>query len=71
MSTILDEKIANKIKCVPLSDTTLSWRINDSAENLELHLVPRLQCDGEFAIQLDESTDISNCATLGVCDIRT
>lgn len=64
VSTVLDEKSADKIKCVPLSDTTVSRRISDIAENLEFQLVSRLQSAGEFAIQLDESTDISNCAVL-------
>ncbi|KAK8381319.1 hypothetical protein O3P69_018423 [Scylla paramamosain] len=61
---MLDGKSADKIKCVPISDTTVSRRISDIAENLELQLVSHLQTAGEFAIQLDESTDISNCAVL-------
>lgn len=64
VSTMLDGKSADKIKCVPISDTTVSRRISDIAENLELQLVSHLQTAGEFAIQLDESTDISNCAVL-------
>ena len=67
VSTMLDGKSADKIKSVPISDTTVSRRISDIAENLELQLVSRLQTAGEFAIQLDESTDISNCAVLLVC----
>ncbi|KAK8371990.1 hypothetical protein O3P69_014196 [Scylla paramamosain] len=61
---MLDGKSADKIKYVPISDTTVSRRISDIAENLELQLVSHLQTAGEFAIQLDESTDISNCAVL-------
>ncbi|XP_037792066.1 protein FAM200B-like [Penaeus monodon] len=63
VSTMLDGKSADKIKCVPISDTTVSRRISDIAENLE-QLVSHLQTAGEFAIQLDESTDISNSAVL-------
>ncbi|XP_037773365.1 protein FAM200B-like, partial [Penaeus monodon] len=55
VSTMLDGKSADKIKCVPISDTTVSRRISDIAD---------LQTAGEFAIQLDEGTDISNCAVL-------
>ncbi|KAK8406342.1 hypothetical protein O3P69_007205 [Scylla paramamosain] len=61
---MLDGKSADKIKCVPISDTTVARQISDIAENLELQLVSHLQTAGEFAIQLDESTDISNCAVL-------
>ena len=61
---ILDGKSADKIKCVPLIDTTVSRRISDIAENLECQLVSRLQSARELGIQLDESTDISNCAVL-------
>ena len=35
-----------------------------TTDNLECQLVSRLQSAGDFAIQLDESTDISNCAAL-------
>lgn len=64
VSTVLDEKSAEKIKCIPVSDTTMSRRISDIAKDLEFQLVSRLQSTEEFAIQLDESTDIANCATL-------
>lgn len=64
LTTVLDEKLAEKIKCVPVSDTTVSRRIRDIAEDLEFQLVSRLQAAEECAIQLEESTDIANCATL-------
>ncbi|XP_066958897.1 protein FAM200B-like [Macrobrachium rosenbergii] len=66
VTTVLDEKSAEKIKCVPVSDTTVSRRIRHIAENLEFQLVSRLQAVEEYAIQRDESTDIANCATLQV-----
>ncbi|XP_066543047.1 protein FAM200A-like [Hoplias malabaricus] len=64
VSTVLDEKAAEKIKAIPVSDNTVSRRIEDIAENLENQLISRLQTAKDFAIQLDESTDISACATL-------
>ena len=64
VSTILDGKSADKIKCVPLIDITVSRRVSDIAENLECQLVSHLQSAGEFSIQLDESTHISSCTVL-------
>ncbi|XP_037792065.1 protein FAM200A-like [Penaeus monodon] len=57
VSTMLDGKSADKIKCVPISDTTVSRRISDIAENWN-KLVSHLQTAGEFAIQLDERFEI-------------
>nr|XP_005998765.1 PREDICTED: protein FAM200B-like [Latimeria chalumnae] len=62
--TILDEKSAEKLRSIPLSDNTMSRRICSIAEHLEAKLITWLQSAGDFAIQLDENTDISNCATL-------
>lgn len=62
--TIFDDKSAEKLRSIPLSDNTMSRRICDIAEHLEAQLITRLQSAGDFAIQLDESTDVSNCATL-------
>ncbi|XP_066982780.1 protein FAM200B-like [Macrobrachium rosenbergii] len=64
VTTVLDEKSAEKIKCVPVNDTTVSRRVGDIAEDLEFQLVSCLQAVEEYAIQLDESTDIANCTTL-------
>ncbi|MBN3278710.1 F200A protein, partial [Polyodon spathula] len=61
--TIFDDKSAEKLRSIPLSDNTMSRRICDIAEHLEAQLITRLQSAGDFAIQLDESTDVSNCAT--------
>ncbi|XP_076592490.1 LOW QUALITY PROTEIN: protein FAM200A-like [Chaetodon auriga] len=64
VSIVIDEKSAEKIKSVPLSNNTVSQRIHDIADNLEEQLVSRLKKAGCFSIQLDESTDVSDCATL-------
>lgn len=53
LTTVLDEKLAEKIKCVPVSDTTVSRRIRDIAEDLEFQLVSRLQAAEECAILLE------------------
>ena len=61
---MFDENSANKLKSIPVSDNTISRRICTIAEHLEKNLITRLQSGVEFAIQLDESTDVANCATL-------
>ena len=55
-----------KISCVPLSNDTVQRRICDIAEDIEKQVVNGISGAplNKFAIQLDESTDVSNCAQL-------
>ncbi|XP_008055319.1 protein FAM200A [Carlito syrichta] len=62
--TIFDDKSADKLRTIPLSDNTISRRICTIAKHLETMLITRLQSGIDFAIQLDESTDIASCPTL-------
>ncbi|XP_047693733.1 protein FAM200A [Prionailurus viverrinus] len=62
--TIFDDKSADKLRTIPLSDNTISRRICTIANHLEAMLITRLQSGIDFAIQLDESMDIANCPTL-------
>lgn len=64
VNTVLDENASEKLKLIPLSDNTVSCRIGDIAQNLEEQLIARLKSAKDFAIQLDESTDIASSATL-------
>ncbi|KAL2087312.1 hypothetical protein ACEWY4_018371 [Coilia grayii] len=64
VSIVMDEKSAEKIKSIPLSNNTVSQRIHDIADNLKEKLVSRLKKAECFSIQLDESTDVSDCVTL-------
>lgn len=63
VSAMIDKK-ANKLKSIPLSDNTVSRRITDVSDNLEEQFISRLKTAGDFSIQLDESTDVSDSATL-------
>ncbi|XP_064221842.1 protein FAM200B isoform X2 [Aotus nancymaae] len=63
--TIFDDKSADKLNTIP-NDNTISLRICTIAEHLEAMLITRLQSGIDFAIQLDESTDIGSCTTLFV-----
>ncbi|XP_035225125.1 zinc finger BED domain-containing protein 5-like [Stegodyphus dumicola] len=60
---MLGEKAAKKIELVPLSNNTVSHRINDLANYVENELLKRIKLN-YFAIQLDESTDVTNAAVL-------
>ncbi|XP_045629875.1 protein FAM200A isoform X1 [Ursus americanus] len=62
--TIFDDKSADKLRTIPLSDNTISRRICTIAKHLEAMLIARLQSGIDFAIQLDESTEIASGPTL-------
>lgn len=65
--TIFDGKSADKLKMIS-SDNIVSLRICTIAEHLETILLARLQSGMDFAVQLDESTDMGSC-TLSLCQI--
>lgn len=61
---VLGPAAAAKVKEIPLSNDTVSRRIGGMAEDLEAQIVERVRLADWFALQLDESTDISNLAML-------
>uniref|UniRef100_A0A8C0IJU4 DUF4371 domain-containing protein n=1 Tax=Chelonoidis abingdonii TaxID=106734 RepID=A0A8C0IJU4_CHEAB len=61
---MLGEKTAKRTDMVPLSNNTLSHRINDMPNNVETTIVQRVKNSSYYAIQLDESTDVANLAIL-------
>lgn len=59
---MVSKQEANKLKNIPLSDNTISRRINDMANDIQEQVVEKLKNSQHFALQFDESTDVSNCA---------
>ena len=68
VSTMLDEKSAEKLKAVPLSNDTVARRISDISDDLEEQLTEKLK-DKRFALQVDEATD-SNKDCLLIAYVR-
>jgi hypothetical protein len=60
---MIGEKAAKKLDLAVLSNSTVSRRINDLANDVERELLKRIKSN-YFAIQLDESTDVANAAVL-------
>ena len=58
------EAMASQLKTIPISNDTIQRRITLAASDVEEQLISRLQNCKKFAIQLDESTDVSGQAQL-------
>ena len=56
--------VAKEIVKVPLSDNTIARRIDDMFADIKSIVLEKIRISGKFALQLDESTDISGCAQL-------
>lgn len=56
-------KVATELQQVPLSDGTVSRRIGDMAQDIKTQLIDAVK-GGTYSLQLDESTDITNCAQI-------
>ncbi|XP_076315919.1 zinc finger BED domain-containing protein 5-like [Tachypleus tridentatus] len=62
---MLDEKSVKEITAVPLSNNTVTHRIKELAANMKNEVISRLQ-NCIFALQMDESTDVTGIAILFV-----
>nr|XP_042908066.1 SCAN domain-containing protein 3-like [Parasteatoda tepidariorum] len=61
---ILGETAVEKIAHVPLSASTVTRRIEETAEDIEKQLLDRINASPWYALQVDESTDIDSKAIL-------
>ena len=66
---ILGPEAARKSDGIPLSNNTVQRRIENIAMDIEHQVIEEVKKSPYFAIQLDESTDMSNCAIL-LCFVR-
>ena len=66
---ILGPEAARKFDGIPLSNNIVQQRIEDIAMDIEQQVIEEVKKSPYFTIQLDESTDVSNCAIL-LCFVR-
>ncbi|GFV07505.1 zinc finger MYM-type protein 6 [Trichonephila clavipes] len=53
------DKYGNEPKTIPLSRDNVSRRISEMSRNIESEVIKSIQNSSVFALQLDESTDIT------------
>ena len=60
------EETVSKLSKIPLSDSTISRRIHEMSENIECNIKSKILKHKLFALQIDETTDITGKAQLVV-----
>ena len=66
---VLGPEAANKLQAIPISNDTVQRRIMDMAVDVEEQLIEQVKKSKYFAIQLDKSTDLSNCYSCMLCSV--
>ncbi|XP_025418956.1 zinc finger MYM-type protein 6-like, partial [Sipha flava] len=69
VNIMIGAKEANKLKTIPLSNDTISRRINEMSTDVHNQIVQNLKSSEYFSIQFDESTDVTNLAQF-LCFVR-
>ena len=70
VSTIIGESAAQKLKVVPLSNNTISRRMDKISDDINDYLVAKMR-GNEFSLQLDEATtSTSNKDAYLICYVR-
>ncbi|XP_012620727.1 zinc finger MYM-type protein 6 [Microcebus murinus] len=68
-SEVLDSSAGDKMKTIPLSNNTIGHRIDELSADIEDQLIQKVRESKWFALQIDESSEMSNI-TLLLCYIR-
>ena len=61
---VLGEKASQTMKQISLSNDTIKSRIHEMSDNIKSKMLSKIDSSPVFALQLDESTDISNLSQL-------
>ena len=61
---VLGEKASQTMKQISLSNDTIKSRIHEMSDNIKSKVLSKIYSSPVFALQLDESTDISNLSQL-------
>uniref|UniRef100_A0A8C1P216 DUF4371 domain-containing protein n=1 Tax=Cyprinus carpio TaxID=7962 RepID=A0A8C1P216_CYPCA len=64
MRCMIGEKEAKKLDMIPVSNNTVSRRIDAMSEDILATLVSRVKKSEFYSLQVDESTDVANLANL-------
>lgn len=61
---LLGQEAQKKIREIPLSNDTVKSRIQKMSNDVEEQIIDKIKCSPYFALQCDESTDVSQCCQL-------
>eukprot|EP00096_Caligus_rogercresseyi_P009484 TRINITY_DN3234_c0_g1_i1.p1 TRINITY_DN3234_c0_g1~~TRINITY_DN3234_c0_g1_i1.p1 ORF type:complete len:544 (+),score=51.68 TRINITY_DN3234_c0_g1_i1:127-1758(+) len=61
---VLDQNCASKLNQISLSDNTVKHRIDDMSQDIKSQVIEKIKLSPFFAIQLDETTDVTHLPQL-------
>ena len=61
---LIGKEAERKLNILSLSDNKVQRRISQMSEDIKNQIIHPIKLPGSFALQLDETTDVSSCAQL-------